>query len=403
MSAAPATRASNRFIALMAFLMSATALGIDAMLTSLPLMAEALALPDPTRIQLVVGVFVLSLGVGIVMAGPLSDAIGRRPVVLGGLALYALGAIVAWRAQSFEALLAGRMVQGLGAAAPRVVLTAIIRDRFSGRQMAATVSLVAMIFTLVPGVAPLMGAVIAAHAGWRGVFGAFVGFALIGAVWFFLQQPETLARDKRRTLRPMQTLREVREILGHRAVRVGVVINAVVSGAIFSTLSSSPLIFDQVFGIASWFPYVMGAVSLIGGLASLTNARLVTRLGMVRMIRAAVGAQCAVAVTMLLALVLVGTQSAVALPIYLLFKVSVFFVLGFIVGNSTALALQPLGHVAGTASALLAASSAGLGAAISFPISLSYNGTPIPLMIGCSLCSLVALAAALRLEPDAEG
>ncbi|MGR3434310.1 MAG: multidrug effflux MFS transporter [Shimia sp.] len=386
-------RASLRFVALMSFLTACVALAIDLMLSSIPAIGMELSPEAPAAAQLVMAAFVVALGAGTFLAGPLADAVGRRPLVLWGLALYALGAAIAAFAPSLWVLLAGRALMGLGASAPRVAVLAIIRDRFEGRAMARTASLVMMIFTLVPGVAPLLGAWIEAVAGWRAVFAVFVLFGSVGIAWFGWQQPETLRTPRLLVLR--RWMSEVAEVLRHPQVRKATAVQMLVFAPLYALLTGGPIIFTEVFGIGALFPILFCIASLSNFPSALANARLVERLGMVRLIRGAL--------TIYVAICLGTLATFVALPsvwTYFALMFTGFFMLGFTIGNSNALALQPLGHIAGTGAATVT-SIATLGAGlVSVPIALAYDGTAWPMMLGTSACVAVALAIAWRLERD---
>ena len=186
------------FIALIAMLFATIAFSIDAMLPALPEIAATLTPLDPNKAQLIVTSFVLGMGIGTLFAGPLSDSFGRRNVIVGGAVLYCAAAAIAMVAPSLETVLAARVLQGLGAAGPRVVSLALVRDLYKGREMARVVSFAMMIFTLVPAVAPLAASGIIAAWGWRAIFAAFILFAILAVVWMMLRQPETLPRAARR-------------------------------------------------------------------------------------------------------------------------------------------------------------------------------------------------------------
>lgn len=194
-------------------LMATVAFSIDAMLPAMGQIAADLTPQAPVRAQLIVPYFVIGLGVGTFFTGPLSDAFGRRPVVIGGGLLYLLGAMLSWMAPTLETLLVARVLQGLGAAGARVVAMAIIRDRFSGREMAQVTSFVIMIFTLVPALAPTIGAGLIWAFGWHGISAAFLVFAIAIGLWFFLRQPETLRPEDRRALQLLPLLGAMGEVL----------------------------------------------------------------------------------------------------------------------------------------------------------------------------------------------
>lgn len=393
-------RASARFIALMAFMTSSVAFGIDMMLASLPEIGVEISPSEPENVQLIVGLFFVGLGIGTVFVGPLSDALGRRPVLFVGLAIYAVGAGVCWLSDSLEMMCAGRILQGLGAAAPRVTVLAVIRDRFVGRQMAATQSLVMMIFTLVPGIAPLLGEFVAQAFGWRAIFFTFVIFAAIAAVWFGLQQPETLPPERRKPLRIATFATNVATILRHPQVRLSIGVQTFTFAGLISLLTATPLIFAKIFDLDAWFPYAMGLASLLGGITSFINARIVERLGMVRLMRIAMAATLAVTVAVLLFFAALAPTGALAVWVYMIFKTAGFALLGFVIGNSTALAMQPMGAIAGTTASVVTATATLVAAVMGIAIAAAFNGTVFPTMIGLAACYALGLFCALRLEHD---
>ncbi|MEL6912898.1 MAG: MFS transporter [Pseudomonadota bacterium] len=386
-------RASLRFIALSAFLVSTVALGIDMMLASLPEIGVALSPADPARATLVMGSFFIALGVSTLFVGPLLDALGRRPVILGGLGLYMLGGFVSWTAPTLEVMLAGRALMGVGAAAPRIGVQAIIRDRFEGRKMAATVSLVMMIFTLVPGIAPLLGAWIEALLGWRAVFAVFPIFGAVGLIWFALQQPETLRT--RRPFSPRSWGAQIMACLRLPVFRRAAAIQLFVFASLYGFLTAGPAIFTERFGIGDLYHYLFGAASITGAFASFVNARLVERLGMVRLLRASL-----VAYGLVVGLSLLGLVVGLGLPAFFVAMFSGFFVLGFVIGNAQALGLQPLPDAAGTGSATLQAVSTLGAGALAIPIPLLFTGSAEAMVTAQLLFGAVALWSALLLTPD---
>ena len=393
-------RASARFVALMAFITSTVAFGIDMMLASLPEIGADISPSSPESAHLIVGLFFVGLGVGTVIVGPLSDALGRRPVLFFGLAIYALGAAVCWVAPNLEWMCAGRILQGVAAASPRVTVLAVIRDRFEGRQMAATQSLVMMIFTLVPGFAPLAGEWVAHALGWRAIFVTFVLFAAVGGIWFYLQQPETLPPERRKPLRFGTMWSDTVKILGHSQVRLAIGVQSFVLAGLFSLLTATPLVFSDIFGIDAWFPYAMGLVSLLGGVTSFLNARLVERIGMVRLMRFSLIATLTVTLAAFATLSVIAPDGVAAIWVYMGFKTAGFAILGFTTGNSTALAMQPLGGIAGTAASVVTACGTFVAAVLGIIVSESFNGTVFPTLLGLALCYGLGLICAMLLELD---
>ena len=391
----------REFIALMGMTSASIAFSIDAMLPSLPEIGQALTPEAINRAQLVLTSFVLGMGIGTFFTGPLSDAFGRRRVLLGGFFLYMIGALLGMLAGSLELLLAARLIQGLGAAGPRVVAMAVIRDRFSGRQMAQVMSFVMMVFTLVPAFAPSMGAGIIYLVGWRGLFGAFVVFAIINSMWFGLRQPETLLPENRREFRPAKLWEGVKEVLANRTVRTTIMVQTMIFGSLFGMLTTTQQVFDITFGQGANFPLWFGAIALVSGTASVVNATFVVRLGMRRIIRVTLMVQIMLSGGFAI-LVWSGLMPATLyFPAFLLWMTSVFFMAGMTIGNLNAIAMEPMGHMAGMAASVTSALFTVSAVLIAAPIGLAFDGTPLPLAIGVFSCATVGLLLMqmIRREP----
>ena len=396
-SAAPALSLPE-FVALMALLTATVAFSIDAMLPALPEIADALAPDAPNAAQLVIVAFVLGLGAGTLFMGPLSDAFGRKPVILAGAALYCASAALCTIAPSLETMLAARLLQGIGASAPRVAAQAMIRDLYAGRAMAKVSSFVMMTFTLVPAIAPLIGAGIIAGFGWRGVFWAFVLFSAIGMAWLWARQPETLPPARRRAPSLSRLRAAAGEVLSHANVRRAIAIQTLLSGAFFATLTSVQPVYDVTFARADAFPLWFGLVSVLAGGASLLNARLVERLGMLWLLRRALAGHLALSMALMALWLLEALPEAAAFPAFLVWQISTFALAGLTIGNLNAIAMQPLGHVAGMAASVIQATSTVAGVALAAPIGLMFDGTPLPLLCGAVACTGTALLLARRLR-----
>jgi DHA1 family bicyclomycin/chloramphenicol resistance-like MFS transporter len=388
---APAARArrlsQTEFIALLAMLFATIAFSIDSMLPALPQIASELTPDNVNAAQLIVTSFVLGLGLGTFFAGPISDAVGRKPVIICGAVLYVVGAAAAWAAPTLEWLLAARVVQGLGISAPRIVSMAMVRDLYSGREMARVVSFAMMVFMLVPAVAPALGAVIIGAFGWRALFLAFVILAATGCLWLGLRQPETLLPANRRPLRLAALAEAAREALSYRVIVVSIGCQAVILAGLFATLSSTQQIFDVTFGLADSFPLWFALIAVLAGSANLINARLVVRLGMRWLITRALAAQVVLSVVSAVAMAADLWPPGLVFPAYMVWTIGVFFMTGLTMGNLNALALEPVGHIAGMAASLVGALSTVIAVALAVPIGLAFDGTPVPLMTGVSALS----------------
>ena len=387
---APRQLGFREFVALMAMLFSTIAFAIDAMLPALPRIGAELAPDNLSAVQLVVTVFVLGMGLGTLVCGPLSDALGRKSVMVWGLSLFAIGALAAARAETIEGLLTARFIQGLGAAAPRVVALAMVRDLYHGRAMARVMSIVMTLFIFVPAVAPSIGAAIIWAFDWRAIFTAFVIFGLVSGLWLGLRQPETLAPEARRPLRVSLLLSALAEILGNPAVRLYTLVLACAFGSMFTWLSGASLIFAEVYDREASFPLWFAALALVAGASNIVNARLVMRLGMRRIAITAIATQAALALPVA-GLVALGLPAPWDFAVLIFFLAVVFFSFGLTLGNLNALAMQPLGHMAGIGAAVIGFLQTVLAVGIAVPVSLAYDGTPLPAVLGTAGCAAAAL------------
>ncbi len=398
----PTARLSQaEFIALMGMMIATIAFSIDAMLPALPEIAAELTPDAPTLAQLVLTSFVLGMGIGTLVTGPLSDAFGRKPVILAGAALYMMGAALAWAAPTLELTIAARLLQGLGAAGPRVVSLALIRDLYSGRQMARIVSFVMLVFTLFPAVAPLIGSAIIAGFGWRAIFLSFLVFSLVSVGWLTLRQPETLPPATRRSLNVAHLLSGAREALSLRQMQLSILVQTLIFGMLFGTISSIQQIFDLTYGRSENFPWYFAAIALLAAPCAPINGTLVMRLGMRPLVRRALFAQAGFAAAIIVVL-LAGLPIGVEFWLYFAWTVTVFSTMGFTIGNLNALALEPLGHIAGLAASLMGALATVGGALLGALIGQLYNGTALPLAAATCL-TMIAGAVLMRAMPRDRG
>ncbi|MBE3638486.1 MFS transporter [Mangrovicoccus algicola] len=369
----------GEFVALMAMMMATNAFSVDAMLPALSEMGQTLSPEAPVRAQLVIIVFMIGMGIGTFFTGPLSDAWGRRPLVIACGGIYALGALLAWLAPSLELILAARLIQGLGASGSRVVAMAMVRDRFSGRAMAQITSLIITVFMVFPAIAPSIGQGIIWIGGWRSVFLSFLIFSAIVMTWFMLRQPETLPPENRRPIRIPVMRAAFVEIVSIPMVRRTVLAMSCCFAMMLTNISSTELVFEQTLGLGAQFPLWFGAAAISALIAPMINSRIVMKYGMHRIASLAMTAQLVLSGAYLLALKTGVLPVDLLLP-YFLWQVTIFMTMGLSMGNLNALVMEPLGHVAGMASSLIAAISTLLGALVAIPASASFDGTQIPLV-----------------------
>lgn len=387
--APPSSLHRSEFVALMAALFAIVALSIDAMLPALPDIAHALSPDSPNRAQLVVTSFVLGLGLGTFVVGPLSDAFGRKGVILAGSGLFILGALLCCVAPSLEWVLAARLMQGLGAAAPRVAGSAMMRDLFKGRDMAQVMSVIMAVFMMVPAIAPLLGQAVISLAGWRAIFLVLAAVSLATSFWLALRQPETLPKAQRQSLNLRHLAAASHDILALPVVRAAIALQGLILGGLFATLSSLQGIFAQSFDRADSFPMWFAGIAVGSAAGSVLNARYVQRFGMRKMVGWALTATFATSLTLL---------AAQALPLppdvrfagFIIWAVVAFGGMGMTMGNLTALALEPLGHMAGLASSVITALSTVLSVVLAIPVGQAFAGSEVPLLAGFVVFGAIA-------------
>lgn len=372
-----ATMHGRELIAFLAMAMALSALGIDLLLPAFPdLRAEFALDPGSTAVSAFITTYFVGLASGQLIIGPLADRFGRRPLLRAGIVLYAIAAGFAIFAPSFTLLLVARFIWGVGAAAGRVLAVAIVRDQFVGAAMARTMSLIMAVFVIVPVIAPSIGALLLRVLAWQQLVLLNVGAAALILLWT-VRLAETLPQVHRRTL-------HVR-VVGAAAVRVLrdpvagplVIAQAVLFGGFASYLSTSEIIYREVFDRDALFPVLFGGMALVMGVATLVNGRIVERIGLVRMLRIDLVGYL-VGATALLAVALV-TGGRPPLLVYLVVLGVLLSSHAMIIPNMSARAMEPMGDIAGVASAVSGATLIGGGALIGAAIDRAYDGTVRPL------------------------
>lgn len=400
MSEQTQTLSLPEFVSLAAMLMSLVALSIDAMLPALPMIGADLGAGDPNHSQLVVSALFLGLAAGQVLYGPLSDSIGRKPAVYAGLVLFILGCLLSLFARDFETMLWGRLLQGFGAAAPRVVTLALVRDLYQGRAMARVMSFVMTVFIIVPAVAPALGQGIIAVAHWRAIFGAFLALSVVVFTWFALRQRETLPLGRRSPLAPLRLAAAVAEVCGNRTSLGYTLTAGLVFGAFVGYLSSAQQILQQQYGLGAQFPVYFAVLALAIGGASVLNGRLVLHKGMRWMSFRALTTLSGVSAVGFTIAVLTDGQPPLGL--LMVFLMAAFFCTGIMFGNVNALAMEPLGHIAGVGAAVVGSLSTFISVPLGALIGAAYDGTVLPLVGGFLVLGTLALLVMVWTERGAE-
>jgi DHA1 family bicyclomycin/chloramphenicol resistance-like MFS transporter len=384
----------SEFVALIALLMAVTALSIDVMLPALPQIGESLGVRDENNRQLVISIYFAGFATGQFLFGPLSDRYGRKRPLLIGLALYIVGTVLALISGTFPGLLAARVIQGLGAAAPRVIALAIVRDRFQGREMARVMSFVMMVFIVVPILAPGIGEGILQLASWRTIFLLLLFAAIVAVAWSSVRLPETRPVEDRLPLSVRALWDAVKLVVLTRQTLGYVIAMGFVFGLLISYIICAEQIFVNVYGLGSRFPIVFGAIACFMVAASVVNAFAVQRIGM-RSIshRALLGAVAACGV-----MALAGYPEKPPLLLFCGFMAAVFFCFGLIMPNFNSLAMEPMGRVAGTASSLAGFYSTAAAAILGTLIGRSFDGGVRPLCLGITILFVATLIVVLVTE-----
>lgn len=392
MQASAAGRVPGRreFVLLIAALMASNAFGIDSMLPALPAIGEALDVADANRRQLVITFYMLGFGVAQLAYGPLADRFGRKRLLAGCMLAYAGFALLCAVAGSFTLLLAARMLHGMAAAGSRVLVVAVVRDRFQGSAMAQIMSTAMIIFMIVPVLAPSIGQLLLAVGSWRFIFLALAAYGLILGFWATLRLPETLAVEHRRPLSARNIGAAVKETLTNRVSAGNTLAITLVFGALIGMLNSIQQIVYDVFHQPALLGLVFACIAGPMAISAWLNSRLVMRFGSRRMLLTALTAFAACAALHLVLILAVGETlwSFVAL------QALTMACFGLVGSNAGALAMEPLGHIAGTASALQGLLSTIGGALIGLAIGQLFNATTIPLVAGFALCGALGLAVA---------
>ena len=382
------------FVALAAALMSLTALGIDSMLPALPAIGDALGAPSPNARQYVITAFVAGFGVAQLVHGPLADRFGRRRVLLVTLTLYALANVLCAVAGSFELLLAARVMGGATVAACRTAVVAIVRDCYSGRAMARVMSIAFMVFMVVPVLAPAFGTAVLLVAEWRAIFWTIAGVTAAVLAWFAWRLPETLRPEDRRPLSLPRIVAGWRETLADRQSLGYTLASGVLLGALYGYLNSVQQIMADVFRRPELLALIFATTASLMAVANLGNARMVMRLG-TRLIShgALVGLTAIGAVHLLLSLT--GGETLLAFAVLQALTLACF---GLSSSNFSAIAMERMGHIAGTASSVQGFLSVAIGTGLGVVIGQAFDGTTAPLAAGFVACGIAALAVVLVTE-----
>ena len=376
-------------------MMGITALSMDIMLPALPAIEAHYNLADMNDQQLVIVSYMVGFGLGQLVFGPFSDRYGRKPVFYFGMAVYMAATVAAVAALDFDTHLAGRLFQGVAAGAARVVAVAVVRDRFAGRAMARAMSFIMVIFILVPVVAPGIGAGILLTGPWQDIFWFLLGVGAVLTLWTWLRLDETRPREARRPLTARSFAAAAGAILGNRQTVCYTATVSLTFGPLLAYIATSHQIFVGVYRIDDWFPVAFGGLALFTIGASFVNARLVPRLGMRQLSHSALLIQLALA----LAFAALAWAGQPSLALLLVFLGLSMFTVGLCFPNFNALAMEPHGAIAGTASSITGFFSTAIGSALGWAIGIAFDGTVLPLTLGYAACAGLSILVVLIAEP----
>ncbi|QPQ55733.1 multidrug effflux MFS transporter [Allosphingosinicella flava] len=381
----------HEFVAMMAALMAVNALAIDSMLPALPSIGASLNVADENQRQLVITAYLLGFGVAQLPYGPFSDRFGRKPILVVSLLFYAVFALLAGIASSFTLLLGARFCQGLAAAGTRVLVVSIARDRFQGPTMARVMSITFIVFMLVPVLAPALGQAILAVATWRVIF---ITLAIYGAAvltWALIRLPETLPVEKRRPLSLSKIREAVSMTLTHRLSIGNTLALTLVMGGLFSFINSIQQIVFDVFKRPDLMAVVFASIAGPMAISSYLNSRIVERIGSRRIMLAGLALFAGIATLHLGISYFLGEN----LLTFIVLQALTMACFGLISANLGSVAMQPLGHIAGTASSVQGLITTVGGALIGLWVGQHFNGTTIPLLAGFALCGFAGLLLAV--------
>jgi len=384
------------FVFLCAALMAMNALAIDIMLPALQQIGEALHVANENHRQYVVTSYLIGFGCAQLIYGPLSDRFGRRNPILIGLIVYILAALAITVVPSFTALLILRFIQGAGSAGTRVITISIVRDVYGGRQMAEIMSLIMMVFMIVPVIAPGTGQLIMLFGNWRLIFLLIAVGGVLTSLWMKARLPETLAPENRREFTPAVIFDGFKIVLSNRTALFYTLASTFIFGAMFGFINSAQQIYMDIYQLGVWSPFAFAGVALFMAVSAFVNSRLVGRVGMRRLSHGALFGFIIINGLWLLA----ETFGPQPLPfaLFMMFFGLSMFQFGWIGGNFQTLAIEPLGHVAGTASSVLGFISTVGGSIIGAILGQAFDGTARPLVTGYFVLGLIGLVLVMIAE-----
>lgn len=381
-------RSQLEFVVLMAALMSIVALSIDALLPALPEIGEYLSSVNETENQKLITAIFLGLGFGQLVFGPLSDSFGRKPMVYFGFGVFIIASIICITTRNFEVMLFGRVLQGVGLSSPRTMSIAIVRDSYEGDHMAKILSVVTMTFILVPVIAPLLGQFLLGHFGWQSIFIVNLVFGSLIILWFWRRQPETLHKEYQKTFRLAIFKSGAITFFRIKSAVIYTLLSGLATGSFMVYLSTSQQIFQVQYDLGDMFPYIFASLAVTIGLATFLNSAIVMRFGMWNLVNIAL---LVFVINSLTYVIIFWSGVNPPIEILIIFLMLQFASVAFLFGNYRALAMQPMGHIAGVGSALNGFISTIMAVPIANYIGSFVKTSVLPLFIGFFVTGIIGL------------
>lgn len=379
--------------------MSVTALAIDALLPALDIIGIDLGVVLQADNQLLITMIFLGLGLGPLLFGPLSDAIGRKPSVYMGFSVFLLASFVCVQATSLEMMIVGRILQGIGLSAPRTICIAIIRDLYQGDYMARVMSFVTIVFLLIPIVAPAMGKFVLDSYTWQAIFYVQAAISVVVTIWFWLRQKETLAVNNRIPFQFHRLIKGTKETLSYKRTIGFTLISGFIVGSFLVYLSASQQIFQEQYGLKQEFPYIFAALAVAIGIAIFLNGSFVVKYGMEKLVTLSLIGYFTVST--LYIVIFYNTPTPHIYYLFGFFSLQFFFI-GFLFGNIRALAMEPVGHIAGIAAAITGFISTMMAVPISTLIGRFVATSTLPLFVGFACCSGISIIILWYIKREAK-
>ncbi len=368
--------------------MATVALAIDALLPALDIIGLSVGNTSAADNQQIIIMIFLGLGIGPLIFGPISDSIGRKPVVYMGFGLFIISSFMCVYAQNFTVLIIGRVLQGIALSAPRTISIAIIRDTYSGDHMARIMSFVTVVFLLIPVIAPALGKLILDAYNWQAIFFVQIVFAILVGLWFWRRQPETLREENTVKFTSSIFSDGLKELVRHKPTMVYTFISGFIVGSFLVYLSTAQQVFQEQYGLKDEFPYIFAGLAISIGAATFLNGSFVLRFGMKKLITVFLISFFLISLTYV---VLFFGKVNPSIEVLVLFLAAQFFSISFLFGNLRSAAMQPIGHIAGIGAAITGFISTLMSVPISTFIGSYVDNSVLPLFVGFLVCAFLSL------------